>query len=422
MWIVFLEIPPFFIDAFKAAHELGLKILYLHRGSEAARLTYKVQQVCRVPDIEEELICDTIRKIIKDEECVGIWTVQEWLAPFATRLNAEFFNTAKFAKLITTAEAAKNKFKLRQCLQDTTLNPKYALLDLRESCANPFPNDKIVVKPLIGGASIGVETATPESNFTEVLERTRSTLPILRKKVKGRIYADDNSLDHLVLVEEYVTGNEYSVEVFASQGQIHCLGICSKAKMRAPFFEEISYIFPSDTSGKEREILEQAAVLAAKELGISTGMAHMEFRLSPKGPKILDVGLRIGGVGMTHYLVKIASGINLVKAVISEFCGKPVGDYLKVTHNDLCLLYLIQVENGGEVISLPKFEFKPEGAYKIHHEHFVAPKDHLYGYPNYSGLPGFALYQIAGQTGISYKKAEALIEHNLANEKINYKQ
>lgn len=421
-WVVFLDINSFFSEAYQAANELGLKVFYIYSKDHKPRA--ETLSHCAVAVelklLNKESILKTIKSNIDLSEVIGVWTLKDQYVPVASEINRECFDHQNEKRQPLAATLSKNKYLLRKTLDHTKYNPDYAILDENSYPQNPLPDKTIVIKPLLGYSSIGVEILNADSNFLEAISRTRSTLNNIGNSILGDTPIADYK--NSILVEEYITGEEFSVEIFASQGNYKLIGCCSKTKMTAPFFEEISYLFEAQLSSVTRSELELAAFEVASCIGLFSGPAHMEFILSEDGPKLLDVGIRLGGAGLTHHLAEIASGVNLVKATLAEFSNQSPLPFLKNKKNNLGLLFLAQIASGGTIKSLPVFESCGIGAELISSNFFVKTGDTVQGYPKYSGLPGYCLYQINERNFDSYKLAEEIVAYNIKNSQIEYEK
>ncbi len=54
---------------------------------------------------------------------------------------------------------------------------------------------------------------------------------------------------------------------------------------------------------------------------ISKGPVHVEIMLTPKGPKMVELGARLGGDSITTHLVPLSTGVDMVKATIDIALG-----------------------------------------------------------------------------------------------------
>jgi hypothetical protein len=59
-------------------------------------------------------------------------------------------------------------------------------------------------------------------------------------------------------------------------------------------------------------------------LGITMGAAHVEMRLDAQGhPHLLEIGARIGGSGVSHFVVEQSTGVSLVELCMLSALGLP---------------------------------------------------------------------------------------------------
>ena len=117
-----------------------------------------------------------------------------------------------------------------------------------------------------------------------------------------------------ILVEEYLPGNEVAVEALATPRGLEVLAVFDKPDpLEGPFFEETIYVTPSRHSAETVEAIHTVAAGAIAALGLIHGPAHAEVRLTPDGPRILEVAARsIGGLcgrslrfGMLHQSLEV---------------------------------------------------------------------------------------------------------------------
>lgn len=127
-----------------------------------------------------------------------------------------------------------------------------------------------------------------------------------------------------VMVEEFMTGPEVSVELLAVEGQHHVLQVTDKQTSGAPHFVEIGHSQPSRLPQQALEAIKSLAVKAAKAVGIENGPAHAEIILTKQGPKMVEIGARMGGGCITTHLVPLSTGINMTQATIQTALGQQV--------------------------------------------------------------------------------------------------
>jgi biotin carboxylase len=124
---------------------------------------------------------------------------------------------------------------------------------------------------------------------------------------------------HGVLVEEYLDGPEISVECASVRGRTTTLAVTRKQVGFAPYFEETGHTVTADDP-----LLPQVAPIAAqaiRALGITEGIQHVEMRLTPTGPRIIEVNARIGG-DLIGKLVHLATGLDLPRIAADIATGR----------------------------------------------------------------------------------------------------
>lgn len=135
-------------------------------------------------------------------------------------------------------------------------------------------------------------------------------------------YAHKESRGGTVIVEEYLQGPEFSVEIMVVSGEPHVLQVTDKLTTGAPHFVEMGHNQPSRQTAENVERIKNLACRAVKAVGIKVGPAHVELILTPDGPKMVELGARMGGDCITTHLVPLSTGIDMVGATIDVACGK----------------------------------------------------------------------------------------------------
>lgn len=165
----------------------------------------------------------------------------------------------------------------------------------------------VVLKPVDGSGSTGVRLcgSLPEAaeQAARLLARTYNERGI--PTVPG------------LLVEEFVDGPEFSVEVFGDTPVV----VVGKHLGAAPHFVEIGHDVPAPVPAATARLLADTAVTAVGALGLGHGAAHVELRLTPAGPVVIEVNPRLAG-GMIPELVRSALGIDLVAAQVGAAIGR----------------------------------------------------------------------------------------------------
>lgn len=125
-----------------------------------------------------------------------------------------------------------------------------------------------------------------------------------------------------VIVEEYLRGSEVSVEIIVLNGSVNVLQVTDKLTTGAPHFVETGHTQPSRLPQRDVEAIKDLASRAVKAVGIENGPAHVEIMLTKNGPRMIELGARMGGDCITTHLVPLSTGIDMIKAVIQLSCGE----------------------------------------------------------------------------------------------------
>lgn len=175
-------------------------------------------------------------------------------------------------------------------------------------CATPeeageaasFIGPPVVVKPTHGTGSSGVRSCTE---------------PGEARTWAGRLL--DAAAGEAVLVERKLTGPEYSVELVGGR----VLGVTATRLGAEPYFVETGHDFPADLSTSTAALLAAQARAAVHALGVGTVAAHVELRLEPGGPVVVEVNPRLAG-GMIPRLIQLAVGLDPIAALLDVVTGR----------------------------------------------------------------------------------------------------
>lgn len=166
----------------------------------------------------------------------------------------------------------------------------------------------IVIKPVDAQASRGVAKIW---NISEIPEWF----------CKAKSYSREGS----VLIEEMMAGPECSAESFIIGDRVIVLGICDKAKAPPPYGFDVRLLYPADASA---EIIHEIKVLnekIIKAIGITVGITHAEYILTPHGVRLLEIAARGCGTRVATDLIPAMTGIDVIKARIRQALGKDAG-------------------------------------------------------------------------------------------------
>ena len=169
----------------------------------------------------------------------------------------------------------------------------------------------VVLKPRAIAASLGVVLAADEAELRQYFAFAREM------NVPGALVYDEGA----VLVEEYADGPEISVDSAVFQGQVSPICLAHKVIGYPPYFEEIGHFVDGADPMLADPALIRTLERAHAALGFTDGMTHTEFRLTPTGPKLIEVNARLGG-DLIPYLGMRATGVDSGLAAAAVACGR----------------------------------------------------------------------------------------------------
>ncbi|MBD5292622.1 MAG: ATP-grasp domain-containing protein [Bacteroides sp.] len=135
-------------------------------------------------------------------------------------------------------------------------------------------------------------------------------------------YSVEQSRNGKVIIEEYLQGDEVSVEVITYGGEPHVLQVTDKLTTGVPYFVEMGHSQPSKFIGEDLDKISELAKAAVKAVGIRNSPAHVEMMVTNDGPKMIELGARMGGDCITTHLVPLSTGIDMIKAAIDISLGR----------------------------------------------------------------------------------------------------
>ncbi len=134
-----------------------------------------------------------------------------------------------------------------------------------------------------------------------------------------------------MLVEQYLPGlrtepsdrfaDFLSVESLVVAGEIRHVALNGRFPLAEPFRETGTFI-PAELSQDQQTAVLEVATAALDAIGVKTGAFHTEIKLTPGGPRVIEVNGRIGG-GVPEMLLR-ASGVSLFELAMHLALGEPV--------------------------------------------------------------------------------------------------
>jgi len=113
-------------------------------------------------------------------------------------------------------------------------------------------------------------------------------------------------------------GDYVSVESVTVAGSVRHIEITGKFPL-APPFRETGYVVPATLSAGWRRAVFELTEAALRALGVTAGVTHTEVKLTPAGPRLIEVNGRLGGY--VADLVRRARRVDLVRSALAAALG-----------------------------------------------------------------------------------------------------
>lgn len=237
------------------------------------------------------------------------------------------------------AERSTNKHKMRQCFdKHGDPSPKSIQVKTIDDLKNVKLEYPIIVKPIDRSGSRGITKLDSEKGLRTAIER-----------------AKEQGFQKYALVEEYVTGQEFSVEYISWKGQHTFVALTKKYTTGTPHFIETAHIEPVNMDEALLNTIKDVVSKALTNLGILYGASHSEIKISQKGSiKIIEIGSRMGGDCIGSSLVELSTGFDFVGAVIDIALG--IKPQINIESNSIAAIRFVISEKDIKILEQIKAE------------------------------------------------------------------
>lgn len=241
----------------------------------------------------------------------GVVTICDYYIETVARVS-EALNLPKVFSSNVGAE--RHKHLVREAIERAGLpNPKFCVARSWEEArraaeAIGYP---LILKPSDLASSAFVTLVSDESDLRsgfEALERFPRNFR-------------DQEREQLWLLEEYMTGEELSVEACTYEGETTIIGVTDKSVTGFPCFIEDGHMFPADLDTKLAEEVGSYVLQVLDAVGHDYGISHTEVKLTPAGPRIVEINPRPGGNYIAE-LIERVTGIDFLAVQIDLALGR----------------------------------------------------------------------------------------------------
>lgn len=321
------------IDVIEKAKSMGYYVLAVDGNPKAPGFNVADKAICA--DIVNE---ETMLKIARDEHVDGvIHPCSEVSMAVMGRINDELGLSGISRE---QAICATNKHLMRKAFEKGNApSPKSILAQDAEDAwsrlQNEFDTDAIL-KPSRNSGSRGIAKVSRNMDKGDFIRAYDESL--------------SESRDHSVLIEQFIEGPEFSIEMIVWQGEIHVLTVTDKKTTGAPHFVELGHNQPSCFSATDVETLKAAAVAGVRALGVNNCACHAEAKLMNGKAYLMEVGARLGGDFISTELTHLSTGIDMVAAAIDVALGVEPDLSAKEEPKGVCIRYFCP--KPGKLVSI----------------------------------------------------------------------
>lgn len=305
------------------ARELGYRAIVLSANPVACRAEEQAYKR-RVPGYDESCVsvfmpyepvgADALAKLLAPyrDRIAGVIAGDEFTVPLAAGLGRELGFDYAGAE---DAEAQHDKAAMKRRLVVRGVpTPRFSVAESLEEALSLWTSF---------GCDCMVKMVDYASSLNIFRVRSRAELEhawdmIVENRRNIRVPYE---LARKVVVEEFVTGRELTVEGFVASGRVEIVNFCEKETTGT--FLVVGHFIPAAVSDAEAEALTEAARQCVEALGIRNSVFHAEIHLDGLTPHVIECAARTPGQHSVD-IINRTWGVDLSRISIELAVGKPV--------------------------------------------------------------------------------------------------
>jgi carbamoyl-phosphate synthase large subunit len=127
-----------------------------------------------------------------------------------------------------------------------------------------------------------------------------------------------------VLVEEYIEGQEYSIEGLHYDGKSEVIQFTEKTTTEFPYNVELAHKQPANLTENQKNDIRELVSKIANCMHFEHCPSHTELKINERGFFIIETSPRLGGDYITSTLVPLSTGINMEDQLLNIALGEKV--------------------------------------------------------------------------------------------------
>lgn len=287
-------------DFIYTALELGYEVIVLDMddncyAANTKNITFIKVNISDVSSVEKVFLDHNCNLIVGPVTEIGNRTACE----IASKHNL-IYNSPKAVKATTDKQYMRkklNKFEHEKIKTRPFSSKEKVLSEFH------FP---FIIKPSESSASRGVILIRNEEEFdlgfNEALEFCKSPSDIL--------------------VEEYLIGEQYSIETISSNGKHYVLALTKEVLSGAPYFMERMDIVDITENSRLRENVQNYVDALLNSLDITVGPCHIEVKINKGKIHLIEIASRSGL--LRDRLLKCCGGADYNRLIIKAYSGENI--------------------------------------------------------------------------------------------------
>lgn len=126
------------------------------------------------------------------------------------------------------------------------------------------------------------------------------------------------------ILEEFMSGLEFSVEFFLSNNEIVFVEVIEKYMIKLLYFVELMYVFLIIVDVVYKKEIINMVYCVVRVLGFYNGLIYVEVKLIDVGVCVVEVNGCFGGDNIIFDLIKDVYGIDIFKKIVEFYLNKIV--------------------------------------------------------------------------------------------------